>query len=133
MLFELFQVVVFYMNIFSIGLIGMLLIRRFFGYSLETSYVFGRIGGLLVLAYVTWLLSVLNFISFSRGYIWAVYLVMITIVLCFSRAVSVRASILKLLKLELLYFLPFVFMTAYLFMFPDITGGEKYMNFGIFN
>lgn len=123
----------FYLNIFSIGLFGTVFIRKFFGYSVETSYVFGRLAGLLILAYIIWFLGAVDVVSFSSSSIWVIYLILIFTALCFSRDLSLRESLGKILKLELVYFLPFAFITIYLFVFPDIINGEKYMNFGIFN
>ena len=133
MLFELGQVALFYLHIFFIGLFGTVIVRKLFGYSVRTSYVFGRVVGMLVLAYVVWLFSVLNVLPFTSWYIWIVYGALFITILYFSRSGFTKIDLIQILKVELLYLVSFVFMIGYLFVSPDITGGEKYMNFGIFN
>ncbi|MBA4384662.1 MAG: hypothetical protein C0410_07990 [Anaerolinea sp.] len=140
---QTFGTIVWYLVLFILGLLVFPLVFTVFSGLLDRGYPLARMAALLLTAWVSWLLSSLNILPFTR---WSILLA-ITLLVAISVYFGLRkkADLIQyfklswkyLLSVEIIFAIAFVFMLLIRINNPDLwqpwRGGEKPMDFAFFN
>jgi YYY domain-containing protein len=135
--------IVWYLLIFFLGLIVFPLVFRIFSGLLDRGYPLIRIAGLILMAWLPWVLGSLKILPFSAPSLWLC--TALVLILCAGLAYRQRKDLSDYFRTHWKYILVTegIFLVLFLFMLsirlgnPDLwnpwLGGEKPMDFSFFN
>ncbi|GHO91740.1 hypothetical protein KSF_017880 [Reticulibacter mediterranei] len=138
-----FPLLIWWLVLMLSGLLLFPLIFPAFRVLADRGYIFGKLLGLLVLAYLSWLLAALHILAFSRLSVLLVLIVLVgASVIAFVRQRSTLLEWLRqrwpvLLRAEILFTLAFLLFVGIRALNPDLwspyRGGEKPMELAFLN
>lgn len=122
---------------FTIGIINLPFNRLILPGLPDTGWIFSKISGLLIAAYLSWLLGMLKIFPFSNSLILLTIILLLTVNIFINRFTKTSwfggVSLKIVLAEEMLFVAGFILWAFVRSHNPDIHDLEKYMDFGFIN
>ncbi len=134
---ELTAVLIWWLTLFLLGILIFPIIKKVLRNLGDQSYLFSKIFALVLLTYLTWILSYL--FSYSLATIVSALAIMLFLSLLVQRRYALRLKIKSVVEGELIFGLIFIFFLLIRAYRPEIGGldigmvGEKWMDFAFLN
>jgi YYY domain-containing protein len=135
---DLFLLIIWWSYILVIGLIFLPLSNKFFSNWFDKGYLLSKAIGIVVLSYISWLLSSSRVLPFRRGVLFGIIIFTVLMFFyIFRNNFKLKEFLISNRRVfiaeEIMFFIIIVFWAYVRGMQPDILGLEKYMDFGFVN
>jgi len=133
MLQDIYYIIIWYFGTIFISLAFLPLCQKIFTDFADKGYAASRTLGLIVLSYLSWILSFLRILPNNSFTLWILLIIVLLIGIKFLHNNNSQSNYKLIVFEETLFFISFLIMIIYRVANPNIEGIEKLMDFAILN